>query len=236
MNLLKNSRVNTDLALNMYWWDSFIIIGRVIQSSIFYKCTLFFHLGKLDSEKLFVISSALLCVVVCPKFTGSVVVFILSCVFVLFLRPCVTVLHKTRPGTDEGDSRWLWDESYLRHLRQTYNQSGGLQHTVSLGHWTRFNGSVNCCRALNNLSLLNNRSRNSIVKGVPVSYTDFQGWRRRTWRAPPSPWEMFRPCCSACSALNPFSSDTVWRATSSLWRCRDSTFVSSWDALCNNLV
>lgn len=41
------------------------------------------------------------------------------------------MLHKTRPGVDQGNSHRLWDESRLRHFCQTWEQSGWLQHPVS---------------------------------------------------------------------------------------------------------
>lgn len=43
----------------------------------------------------------------------------------------VLVLHKTRPGVDQGNSHWLRDENRLRHFCQTWEQSGWLQHSVS---------------------------------------------------------------------------------------------------------
>lgn len=54
----------------------------------------------------------------------------------------------------------------------------------------------------------------------------FPAWRRRTWRAPASPWGTSRPCCSACSGPSPSSSDTAWRATCWPWRYHGSSLAS----------
>lgn len=69
------------------------------------------------------------------------------------------MLHKTRPGTDKGDSHWLWDESHLRHIRQTWKQSGRLQHSVSLQHCVGlYNWKHSCC--INSPTLNMERSTN----------------------------------------------------------------------------
>lgn len=53
----------------------------------------------------------------------------------LFCLSCESVLYKAGPWTDEGDGHRLWVESHLRHIRQTWKQSGWLQHAVSLSPW-----------------------------------------------------------------------------------------------------
>lgn len=56
---------------------------------------------------------------------------VVSCHLFIFPSPVETVLHKAGSGADQGDGHRLRDESHLRHVCETWKQSGGLQHAVS---------------------------------------------------------------------------------------------------------